>query len=118
MLETACKEIKESIYFFLMIYVDHKKFEITYNFYESHFVKKFNALLTNIVNDVKSEHEVDLEELEKSDGIIFNRGENIFCDTTIGNNVSKFILNYVVRETEGLKEFYLVKLPLILKESE
>ena len=50
--------------------------------------------------------------------MVFNKNENIFCDTTTGQSISKAILNKIINEKKDLKEFYLVKSPLILKENE
>ena len=39
---------KETFYFHILIYIDHKKFEISYNFYEVLQIGKYGALLAAI----------------------------------------------------------------------
>lgn len=60
---------KENYYFFLILYIDHKKFDIHYNFYEIQYTAKFNHLMESI--EVENELEVNFDEetILKSKGV-------------------------------------------------
>lgn len=111
-------EQNQPVFFFLMMYIDHKNFVVTYNFYEISFISKFNSIVSAIDPVISREVQIDEDSIVSTNGFVLNRSEAVFCDTSVGNNVSKLILNYIIQNEKDLKSFFLVKTPLNLSQSQ
>ncbi len=78
----------------MLLFIDHKKFEYKYNFYEIKFVRNFKKMIKNIKPGVSVKTIVNENNISNSNGIVFSQDPLILCDTSIGSNISKFVLNY------------------------
>ena len=110
------KKSDEKIYFYILLFIDHKKFTFKYIFYQLKYNENYQSLIKKISKIEEIEVDISEDKIEETNGFVVQEDPLVLCDTSNGNNVSKLILDYVALNYKDKKSFYLNKTNLILRE--
>lgn len=113
--EIIDKGLDKDFAFYIVLHIDHKKFEFLYSFFQTKAAANFNELVLKTTAVDKNEFKLEIEDVEQSHGIVLNREAGVFCDTLSNTNIGKIALNYaIIAKLYDRDSIFIVKDPLIV----
>lgn len=110
------KKSERENYFYILLFIDHKKFTFKYIFYQLKYIENYQSMIKKISKIEEIEIDINKTIVEDTNGFVLQENPLVLCDTSNGHNISKLILDYVGLNHKNKKSFYLNKTNLILRE--
>ena len=105
----------EGVQFVILLYVDHKKFDFLFSFFQVKWVKSFPSIVEKVAMVNSKEFEFDIQTIEETDGLVLDKERTVLCDSVKGKGLGKIVLNYILYNKLYTKEsIFIVKDALII----
>lgn len=115
--ELKSKDLDTNFDFYIVLYIDHKKFDFSYHFFQTKRVNNFTAIVAKTTIVDKHEFIANSADIESSNGVLIDGENNVVCDTLVNTNIGKIVLNYtILSRIYESGPVYIVKEPLIISE--